>query len=266
MNIWKSVSIDAEKIFHSQIGPLDLWLKRFEDELQIAANRQDEERRRDDVVAFAAMDEAEPEDLEWGRWVIGDRNMVQMLPVMPDRPLVVRPELPVNIPKGHQALFFVSIPVWVRVCAGKTDQLDLCEEPTVILSNIWYGDTMSGQLCYSLKTRARRKIKDTQIQPWRAICPVKIKNSATTQLEVERFCIDADHLSIYDGDKQPWANTVEISFRGAGHAIEINYSSKAPDFQGVGQLLSKARRPAKKTLLRKSLVSFKSLSGMKNEE
>jgi len=262
MNIWEPVKIDSDKTFYSQIGPLDLWLKRFQDELHIAASRLAEDQVREEVAELAPMNESEPEKLDWGRWIIGKKDTVRLVPVMPDRPIVVRPELPVNIPKNHEALFFVSVPFWVRICAGKSEPLELCEEPTIILSNIWYGDTMSGELCYSLKTRARREITDSQSQPYRAICPVKIKNSASTQLEVHRFCVDVGHLNIYDGSKQPWANTVEITSRGEGHASDINYSQKPPAFEGVGRILNQARKPVKKTLLKKSIVSFKSLSGM----
>ena len=121
---------------------------------------------------------------------------------------------------------------------------------------------MSGELCYSLKTRARRKIDGTEIQSWRAICPVKIKNSATTQLEVQRICVDSSYLNIYECSKQPWADTVEIIFRGDEDASETNYSAKAPEFEGVGRILSKARKPFRQTLLHKGIVSFKSFSGM----
>lgn len=257
MNIWQPVSIEADKLYRAQIGPLKLWLKRFEDELYIATQTNHEDSPVEVAFGLEPTKESQPENLQWARWIIGKETLIRLLPVMPDRPIVVRPEMPVNIPKSHEAVFFVSIPVWVRICAGQAEALHLCEVPTEVLSNIWYGDPMTGQLCYSLKSRARRQITDSKPLPARAICPVKVKNSASTQLDVHRFCVDLDYLNIYDGQNQTWANGVEIIFRGEEHPSDIQYSSKSPNFEGVGRLLSKARKQAKKGILQKSMVGFK---------
>jgi hypothetical protein len=256
MGIWEPVKIDNGKVYHCQLGPLGLWIKRHEDELHIAA-KQDSDGQ--EVIALASINQAEPAGLDWGRWIAGQRDIVQLYPVMPNRPLMVRPETYVNIPKDHEALFFVSIPVWVRICAGKDESLCLCEKPTVILSNIWHGDNLAGELCYSLKTRARRKIDETgQPQPWRVICPVKIKNASTSQLEVQRICIDPSFLNVYQGSNQPWTDTVELTFK--GDSSDVNYA--ANQYQGIGQLLSKARRPFKNDFLHKGLMNFKAFSGI----
>ena len=257
MDIWKPTRIEPQQCLHAQIGPLKLWLKRTLDELHIAVERQAEEEAKAEVVALEPTPGELPDGLSWGRWVIGEGTAeVWLLPAMPDRPLVVRPEARVKIPAGLEALFFVSIPVWVRISTGEGGELKLCEEPSVVLSNTWFGDPASGELCYSLLSRARRKLKSSDARPHRAICPVRIHNAAAGQLDVQRLCVHAEHLRIYDGAKQPWTNEVKITVRGEGQASQIDFAKNPPNFEAVGELLSDARTPVTHSILKRGVSSL----------
>jgi len=262
LDIWNRSKIGAGEILRSQIGPLVLWFKKTEDELHVAFERLPEPDTIVDAEGPTAVDGVESEGLDWGRWIVGDEmNTFQVLPIMPDRPVVVHPELPVKIPTGHKALFFVSIPVWLRVLAGEKKQIELCEVPVLILSNTWFGDTISGQLCYSLRSRARRQIKDSESNPYRAVCPVKIRNTSPKQLDIGRLCVHVEHLKTYIGDKNLWTNEVTITFRGEDQAGKIDYSKERPAFEPIGEMLSDARAPVKETILKRSIGGFKLFSG-----
>ena len=263
LDIWNHSKIGSGEILRSQIGPILLWFRKIEDEMHIAFERLPEPDTIVDATGPAAVNGVESEGLDWARWIVGDEtNTFQVLPIMPDRPVVVHPELPVKIPTGHKALFFVSIPVWLRALAGEKKPIELCEVPVLILSNTWFGDTMSGQLCYSLRSRARRQIKDSETNPSRAICPVKIRNNSPRQLDIERLCIHVVHLKTYSGDKNLWTNEVTITFRGDDQVAKIDYSRERPAFEPIGEILSEARAPIKETILKKSIGSFKLFSGM----
>lgn len=134
--------------------------------------------------------------------------------------------------------------------------VQLCEQPSVLLSNIWFGDPMSGDLCYSLRTRARREIANWQTEPHRAVCPVTIRNAANTQLDVERFCVHAVHLSVFAGASRLWTNGVKITFKGEAEVSQLEYADKPPGYEEVGEVLSKPRTLIKKTLLKRSLGGF----------
>lgn len=263
LDIWNRSKIGSGEILRSQIGPLLLWFRKIEDELHIAFERLPEPDAVVDVAGAAAVNGVESEGLDRSRWIVGaETNIVQVLPIMPDRPVVVHPELPVKIPTGHEALFFVSIPVWVRVLAGEKKPIELCEVPVLILSNTWFGDPMSGELCYSLRSRARRQIKDSETNPSRAICPVKIRNTSPKQLDIERLCVHVEHLKTYSGDKNLWTNGVTITFRGEDQVSKIDYSRERPAFEPISGMLSEARTPIKETILKKSIGSFKFFGGI----
>lgn len=263
LDIWNRSKIETGEVLRLQIGPLVLWFRKIGDEMHIAFERLPEPDTIVDATGPAVVNGVESEGLDWGRWIVGaETNIIQVHPIMPDRPVVVHPELPVKIPTGHEALFFVSVPVWVRVLAGEKKPLELCEVPVLILSNTWFGDPMSGQLCYSLRSRARRQIKDPETNPSRAICPVKIRNTSPRQLDIERLCVHVEHLKTYSGDKNLWTNGVTITFRGEGQASKIDYSRERPAFETISEMLSEARTPIKETILKKSIGSFKLFGGI----
>ncbi|MGB2806737.1 MAG: DUF432 domain-containing protein [Sedimentisphaerales bacterium] len=263
MELWQPHRIQQGQCLEAQVGPLKLWLRRKGDELHIAVGRQTDSDDLTKAIAPQLASEQEPADLDWGRWIVREEmNTFQLLPIMPDRPVVVHPELPVKIPNGHEALFFVSIPVWVRVLVGEKKPIDLCEMPVLILSNTWFGDPMSGQLCYSLRSRARRQIKDSEPNPSRAVCPVKIRNTSPKQLDIERLCVHVEHLKTYSGDKNLWTNGITVTFRGEDQVSKIDYSRERPDFEPIGEMLSEARAPVKESVLKRSVGSFKFFSGM----
>jgi len=261
MDFWKPTPIEPEQCLGAQIGPLGLWLKRTGDELLIAVKRTPEEESEPESIPLCVA--AEVEDLDWGRWIVGEEtDVVQLIPVMPDRPVVVRPEAPVKIPTGREALFLVSIPAWVRVTAGESAGMTLCEEPPVVLSNIWFGDPMSGELCYSLRTRARRAVDEAEVKTDCATSPVSVRNTSGRQLDVERLWVHVESLRIYGGSRRLWTNEVRIDYRGEDQNSRIEYAQKPPEFAEDPELLSEPRTPVKSRLLKKTLGTFKFFTGI----
>lgn len=263
MDIWLAgKDLDSNRLYRAQIGPLTIWLSLRYDEIHIATERLENELVENETTSFAAVEGGEQANLDWKRWIVGSRcNQVSFLPVMPDRPVVVRPDVPVKIPKDKEAIFFVSIPAWVRINMGKSGQTILCEEPSIIRSNIWFGDLMSGELCYSLRTRARRHIAEIEPKPHRVTCPVRIRNTTESQFDVERFCVHVEYLKIYKGAARLWTNEILISYMGEDIASKIDYMQQPPEYEPIETTISEARIPMKKTLLKKSLGTFKQLTG-----
>ena len=107
-----------------------------------------------------------------------------------------------------------------------------------------------------MRTRARRDIRETQPRPHRAVCPVRIRNSAPQQLDLERFCVHVEHLTLYQGTTRLWANQIDITFRGDNEVSQLDYAKHAPTFETVGEVICHPRRPLKESLLERSLGSL----------
>lgn len=262
MDVWKPFGIEPDQCVETQIGPLKIWLRRVDDETHVAVGRDASPDGTFLVNAPEPVKDTVSGGLDWSRWVCGtDWKTVKLIPKTPDRPVVVRPEVPVNLPPKQKAIFFVRVPCWVAVTVGEPDPRLLCEEPSLVLSNTWFGDPTSGDLCYSMRTRARRHNVDTQIEPHRIVCPVTISNVAKKGVDITRLCVHVEHLNIYLGETRLWTNGVSITFKGENEVSQVAYSRDVPEYEPAAEMLSKARKPLKKPLLKRSLGDFNWLGG-----
>lgn len=255
MKLWEPLKIKRSRDYHWRIGPLKIWLKKSEDEWLIASEQSPDDLEGEEIV-IAKISE-KPETPEWTRFVCAGPDTMQLLPALPDRAIVVGSEMAVKILHKNSALFFVRIPVWVRIYASDKKDTMLTEIPTVSLSNTWFGDPMTGELCYSLTTKARRSIGESDINPHRAICPVKITNISANPLDFKKLSIHVEHLKVYAGQNSLWANEVQITFIGEDQPSKINFSNKKPTVEEGCKLLSEERTPIDRSLLKKSVSIFK---------
>jgi len=261
MEIWKPCSIPPDQWHMATIGPLAIRLRRRTDEWHIATERLDETQHSGDMQPFAPCDP--PDNAEWQRWIVSeDTGTARLLPVMPDHPVVVRPESPLNIPSGAQALFFVSIPIWLRIIAQNGEPVTLCEEPTIILSHTWFGEPTGGEFCYALPSTARRGVDQAAQRPYRAICPVKLVNAGPKQLAFERLCIQAEGLAVYKGASHLWTNQINVTSKAADEPNVVTFEKEPPSgessaFEEIGEMLSEPRKRVNKSLLQKSFGAFR---------
>ncbi|MFT7625183.1 MAG: hypothetical protein ACI9WU_004374 [Myxococcota bacterium] len=179
-----------------QVGPLTLWLRhepgdwwlgRLEGPDPLASGATvtlpEPEPAPPDVyvMRFAALPDAEGE--------------VELLPVLADRPVVVRPEPSVELPAGGQVVLYVSTPVWVRVRVGGVVVHDV---PTLRPSDTWFGsDTMSGELCYASRTAARVQLDRTIPRAARATTSITVRNRGTRPMTVRRISLPAPTMTLF---------------------------------------------------------------------
>jgi hypothetical protein len=191
----------------------------------------------------------------------GGASTVQFIPAMPDRSIVVRPASPLKVPADRDALFFTSIPVWVRVIAGSRDHITLCELPSLTLSNTWFGDPTAGELCYALRTRAVRTLEEVETRANTAICPITVRNRAPKELNFERLCVRVEHLNVYRSPDRLWTNELEVRFQGEEQSSQVTIEREAPGLAQNPVKLCHALEPAEKTLLKQSFSVLRSLTG-----
>ncbi len=262
MSLWEPITIESKTGRCIRLGAISLWLHHERDEWHIAVERATDGEIEPTEQHATIEESTPPEDLDWQRWVVtGESPIVQLTPIMPDRPIVVRPESQIGIHHNSKAVFFVSIPIWLRIHVGKDKAQKLCEIPSAVLSNIWFGDPMSGELCYSLRTRARRDLDAGPTQPHCAVCPVTLHNGSTEDLDFERLCIRVAHLRVYESPKQLWTNAVTVSFRGVEQVSDISYEDRPPKWESVGKPLSDAREPVKANVFQRSFGNVRSFAG-----
>ena len=124
-------------------------------------------------------------------------DAIRLRPLLADRPVVARPELPIAVPAGDQATIFVSTPVWVRVELPEPDRT-LIELPVTRPSDTWFGaNTRRGTVAYASRTTARLQIHNLPRPPHRAITQVTVHNETARVLALERVSVPAPNLSLF---------------------------------------------------------------------
>ena len=251
---WKPAPIEDGQTLYWQIGPLKLWVSRCGHEW-LVTSREDPEDEETVVTAGA---EQVPKELEWRRWAGGEEaNVVQLVPVTPTRPVVVRPRHPLAFPPGSDGIFYARIPVWVRITVGENQAVTLCEIPTLTLSNTWFGvDTTEGELCYAMKSAARADLKEVPPAPHRAVCTLTLKNGAENPLDFQRLCIRCEHLTIYGISGQLWSSQVALTYHGEGSESRVRYLEGQLQKREGAVVLSPPRTPVSGSLFAKSFAGL----------
>ncbi len=263
--LWEPRQLSSENWYQARIGPLAIWLRRSQEDWYVAHEREPGHGEAEAAPAplHLAQSRVAVDRLTWNRWVAGkEAAQVRLVPCLPDRAVVIRPRYPLNVPRGKEVLFFVSLPVWTRVLVGQAGAEMLCELPTVVLNNTWFGDPITGELCYSLKTKVLRQIDMVEQHAHLAVCPVLIRNQAFVDLDFQRICIRVEYLSVYRGRNRLWTNLVEVQFHGEDLNSTIITGRGAPEFERTAEKLSDARLPTERSLLKKSFSFLKALTGI----
>jgi hypothetical protein len=253
-NFWEPQPVGQNQTFDVCLGSLRVWVHRGQKEWYIA---HETEADNDERCSANISDEPFRHERDWTRWILDDRiEQIQLIPQLPDRPLVVRPEMPMCLMPRQSVQFFIGIPLWLAVTFGSKRE-QVIEIPTMTLSNSWFGPVTEGELCYAMKTTAKLQQEDLLPNKSRVVFPLEVRNASPEKLNFERLCLRPQYLSIFLGKNRLWTSRGRISYRGEDNWSRIVYSSNAPDFDEAGLLLGKAREAMQRGALMKTFDTFK---------
>lgn len=252
--IWGEMNLQPDTVNKWQNGPLVIWFQKLENELWVG------------YQYFSAdadpVPETPPADLNWSRFTIDTPNpKLDICPVFPDRSVVIKTEYPFWLTTKAQVKIYVRVPIWVRV-EIKSAKIKLAEIPVVVLSNTWFGDNTSGQLCYWISSSARQTMEPDAGRQFLAICPINIKNKTEEDLLVEKFCFRVSELSLFYDGEQLWSDETRVNYRGSGDISLIDVTGKAPQEAKSARKIGEPRHPRKKGITQKTFETLKDLSGI----
>ncbi len=238
------------------IGPLTLWLRGLENEVWLGFQRSGE--------TVIPSGDTPPEDLDWSRWALSEApHRLRLRPVLPDRPLVVKPEHPFTLLRRAKARIYMRVPAWVRVEAVERERkkgATLMEVPTEILSDTWWGDFLTGELGYWLTTKGRRELRDDLFEPHLVMCTLQLTNRSDDDLRVEKLALRVEHLSTYEKDGRLWAEETNVFYLGEAEGSDIRMLDKPPVEAEGAREISPARAQVK-GLRARTFDRLRALSG-----
>jgi len=264
-DIWSPIPLEEKEYLHIQAYTLEGYAQKWEDEWNVSFWRNDENHQKkyyDSPQTIRVEIRKKIQKIEhWERNIANTDSFAQLVPVMPDRSIVIRPEKPLRVKQGGIAYFYVHIPIVLRLQAGRRGEYILAEKPIIELSHTWFGTPDEGLLCYGMDTKLFRDSENLENNPCYAIAPVYIKNSSSKLLNFSRLCLHVGYMSVYFAANRLWTSEAYVSFKGPDQESSITFSKKNPFTNSPGRKLSPPRDTPQRHLIEKSFDMFKILTG-----
>lgn len=245
------------------IGPAELWVEHGVDEWRIAYTCAEVPDEETSTVNLALPAGTLPAEARLSRYSFPTRSSrVSVLPLLADRPVISRPDVPLFIPPAQSIQLYVSTPLWLQVRSGEPATL-LQELPIVRPSDTWAGVlTRPGGLAYAASTMARTTLEDFPFSAWRAVTPIRIANHGDDTVAVERLHLPVPLLTLYQAQNGTlWTQAVALSRRADGTLTLERFGTEAPPEAATSTLLAGPRRRADRSLLGKAFGTLFGLGG-----
>lgn len=212
------------------VGPLSFWIEHLPEEWRVlSAPAPDPSTTTCDLALPCRREDTAPPTATVRRIPVHKRSDdVQIVPALPDRSVVERPQTPLLLLPGEEVTIYVSTPLWVRILVGKPPRevVDLATQRT---SDTWFGpNTIQGELCYSGWTHARLRLEYTPLRASRALTAVRVENQALEPMPLERIKLPVLNLSLFaDPEGHLWTESVTMTRQSDGSA-RVDFSERPP--------------------------------------
>jgi hypothetical protein len=253
--VWDTVEIPQKKCATWRFPQKSIWVERVESEWHVLS--MPDKRKDDESYAGFITRGQKPTSSLWKHYLHRGTDPVQPSPVLPDRPLVVRPDRALSILPGQSTIFFLELPVWFKLSATGHQPARIFEEPLTVLTRTWFGDPVTGELCWGLATRLHHALDSIDRSAYMAICPLMIENSSDSDLAFEKICIHAENLSLFRGAARLWTNSLHALFLGPEQATQMEIVHTPPEFEPGLHLVSEARHPSTGWNIRRTFSALK---------
>ncbi len=255
--MWKKYTIEPNKIYYWKLGACEFWVKKQNKEWQIASKNFNEPLMETSI----AKEVDEPNDVEWKSFIADKSNLLNIVPALPDRPVVVKPNNTFKLLPNMNVQLYVHIPVWIQLYSGSAKKENLVYEfSSYELSSTWFGYPDNGILSYSLTNSIDTSFDKSSLANFKTVCPIKITNDCQTALDFQRLSLLVEFLNIYSENNLLFTSETKVKFKGENVVSEINYGQSAPSFIENPKHLASPRNPEKNNVLKKSFHFIKSLT------
>ncbi len=240
-DVWDTVEIPQHTCALWRFPLRSIWVQRVETEWHLLTRV---ERKPVAEASCTLVPPSEkPRASEWRHYLHRDSGPMQPAPVLPDRPVVIRPDRALTLLPGQSTVFFLHIPVWFRLSTSGARPARVFEEPLAVLTRTWFGDPVTGELCWGLATRLHHTLDSLEPMADHAVCPLMIENDSDTDLEFQKICIHVENLSVFRG-RHLWTNSLHAVFKGPDQITQIEIVHTPPGFEERLVPVSDAREPS----------------------
>lgn len=250
---WGTFGIERGQARRWRIGPLTLWIDNPPAEWRVAY-RTDTNPDAAGLEVAAPIDVL-PEDVTLHRFASpADESAVRLLPRVPDRSMVVRPDMPIVVLGGEEMSLFTSIPLWVVVQTAKTERT-MVEVAASRPQDTWFGPTTcAGELAYAMRTRARLALDAVPVLPNRALTKVTLRNLGRDAMPIERLNLPVTSLAVHAGAEGAlWLPAMLLERDAEGEVGRLHVDPGPPREAGPTTLVGPPRAAPRGSVLVRTL-------------
>jgi len=201
------------------LGPVTAWVKRLDKELHTALIREDSP---DAGYLEKSMDTECTRDVDWTRYYASNYSNINVLPALPDLPLILISSGEIKFLPGEEASYFIRLPLWFQILAEeKQKQEVIIDSPVTILSRTWSGAPSTGFICYFLDRELWTGDPIQEADPFVVYCPITIQNESKKLVNLNRICLHAENLSVFSSFPVMITNTLTITIRGDSERVQL---------------------------------------------
>ena len=259
---WGPVHLDSETGGRWNVGPSTLWLYRTAREWRVlhrpspTAETADPMADRSDVTAplpsdeMSALLDTEDDTLHTSRYSFGEtESRISLQPALADRSVVSRPEHPLYVPSDESVTLYLSTALWIQIVLPDSNR-KLQEIPSFRMSDTWFGaSTVDGEFCYATRTAGRLRLDRLTRRLHRAVTPLRIRNTASDPLALERVQLPVQHLALYaTPTHQLWTQGVTMTHSADREGADVQVRSGPPADAKAAERLQEPRETTKKSL------------------
>lgn len=172
-------------------------------------------------------------------------------PLLPDRPVVSRPAMPIELLPRQRATLLIGSPLWLEVRLGEDILVQL---PIERLSDTWFGpNTRSGELAYANQTKARLQLEQLSDNPFKAYSAVTIVNLGGDPLKLERINLPMPNLTLFCDGQRFWTSALTITRERDLATASLEIGERPPCDGESAWLVAEPRKPVRGGVFSKAL-------------
>lgn len=196
------------------------------------------------------------EPVAWTNWAVcTGASGLEILPALPDRPVLAKPEAPFTVAPGEETRVYLRIPVWVLVRLADNQGELLAELPSETLEPVSFGGIPVTEQCYQLSAPStRRPVEEFEFSEIQA--PVVIRNESREVLSVTQICLRVAPLSLYLDARGLWTSETLARYQGGIHPSRLSIRGGPPSEAPQARWLAPSRSKPAGTTVGRTFRSF----------
>lgn len=243
LNIKKVV--EEKKVYSFRAGEFETFFERKGQKWFFYTQKKDVEN--DPELSDEAV---KPEDVNWEVFHSSKSDVLRIVPALPAKPVVFKNSR-LFISAGQKITIFLKIPVSFQFYQNQMNPSSLLKEvATKQLSNTWFGAIDTGEPAYSIGSGFSTQPEELNPKMYEAVCPVRIFNKSSNQLEVQRLIIRVNEMALYENKNKLFSSLMEIDFKGSDQVEKVIFTADKNIMGDQYKLLSKPRSAESKNLLK----------------